>query len=297
YVLTLDAMRDLQRTMLRLAPAERRKLPGMNPRRSDIIVAGNAIAIAALEILGRDELVVCDRALREGIVVDYLERDLAVARRVGDERTRRLDAVHEVARRFHAGGAHESHVAGLALDLFDRLGDVHGFEPADRDVLFAAAILHDVGRTVNPSAHHKHGAYLVRAAGIDGWRPEEVELIATLVRYHRRSLPKPTHPEFAVADAPTRRRILGLGALLRIADGLDRRRLGLAGTLAVTRRPGAVEITVDALQNIEPEIEGACYKADLFERAFGLPATIVAREIEPACADEDDESDSLEQRV
>ncbi|MBD5654060.1 MAG: Ppx/GppA family phosphatase, partial [Candidatus Eremiobacteraeota bacterium] len=204
YVLRLDRLRSLQRTMTRLTPADRRKMPGMNPRRSDIIVAGNAIVIAILESLGREELVVSERALREGIVVDYLERNIAVARRLGDERTRRFDAVHALARRFAQLDAHENHVANLALQMFDALTDVHNFEPADRDVLFAAAVVHDVGRAIAASAPHKHGAYIVRNAGLPGWRMEEVELIAALVRYHRKAMPKATHPEWAVASPAVR---------------------------------------------------------------------------------------------
>jgi len=276
YVLKLERLRALQRTMVRLTAAERRKLPGMNPRRSDIIVAGNAIVIAILEALGREELVVSERALREGLVVDYLERNLAVARRLGDERTRKFDAAHALARRFGASDVHETHVASLALQLFDGLLERHGFEPADRDVLFAAALVHDVGRAINPSAHHKHGAYIVRAAGLPGWRPEEIELIAALVRYHRKSLPKPTHPEWAEASPQMRIKIEVLAGILRIADGLDRRHLGIVSGLAVELGEGRVRLVLDAVQDVTPEIGGALFKAELFERAFGVSLELEA---------------------
>jgi len=278
YVLRLERLRALQRTMLRMTPAERRKMPGMNPRRSDIIVAGNEIVIAVLETLGREELVVSERALREGIVVDYLERNIAVARRLGDERTRRFDVAHALARRFGQLDVHENHVANLALQLFDALGDVHHFEPADRDVLFAAAVVHDVGRSISMSAHHKHGAYIVRNAGLPGWRAEEIELIAALVRYHRKSMPKPTHPEWANASPAMRVKIEGLGALLRIADGLDRRHLGVVTSIEAATSPGFVRLTLGALQDVTPEIEAALFKSDLFERAFGRTLSFAAEQ-------------------
>jgi exopolyphosphatase/guanosine-5'-triphosphate,3'-diphosphate pyrophosphatase len=261
--------------MMRLTAAERRKLPGMNPRRSDIIVAGNAIVIAILESLGRDELVVSERALREGIVVDYLERNIAVARRLGDERTQKFDAAHELARRFGASDVHENHVARLSLLLFDGLVERHHFEPADRDVLFAAALVHDVGRAVNPSSHHKHGAYIVRNAALPTWRPEEVELIATLVRYHRKSLPKATHPEWASASPEMRAKIEGLAGILRIADGLDRRHLGVVSSLSVEHDAGVVRVVLEATQDVTPEVDGARFKAELFERAFATRLDIV----------------------
>ncbi|GAC1299418.1 MAG: Ppx/GppA phosphatase family protein [Vulcanimicrobiaceae bacterium] len=276
YVLRIDRLRALQKTMSRLSSAERRKLPGMNPRRSDIIVAGNAIVIAVMESLGRDELVVSERALREGIVVDYLERNIAVARKLGDERTRRFDAAHALARRFGESDVHENHVAALALQLFDGLADVHRFEPADRDALFAAALVHDVGRAIAASAHHKHSAYIVRNSGLAGWRADEIELIAALVRYHRKALPKLTHPEWTAASPALRRKIEGLAGMLRIADGLDRRHLAVVTSIEVTVSPGGILLTVDAMQDVAPEIEGARYKADLFERAFAAPVSFEA---------------------
>jgi len=276
YVLRLENLRALQREMRALTPLERRKMPGMNPRRSDIIVAGNAIVMSVLEALERDELIVCERALREGVVVDYLERNLTVARKLGDEWTRRIDAVHAVAARFKDDEVHAAHVAGLALQLFDDLAEVHRFEPAERDALFAAALLHDVGRAISPSSHHKHSAYIVRNAGLPGWRPEEVELVAALVRYHRKSLPKMTHPEWATASPETRRRIEGLGGLLRLADALDRRRLGLVTSVRASLASGRVALRVQAQQDVTLELEAATFKADLFERAFGMPVALEA---------------------
>jgi exopolyphosphatase/guanosine-5'-triphosphate,3'-diphosphate pyrophosphatase len=277
YVLRLERLRALQREMLKMTPAERRKMPGMNPRRSDIIVAGNALVIAVLEALGREELIVCERALREGIVVNYLEQNLAVRRRLGDERMRRFDAAHELAERFGGGSVHENQVAALALQLFDGLGELHRFEPADRDLLFAAALLHDVGRAVSPSGHHKHGAYVVRNSGLNGWRADEIELLACLVRYHRKALPKPTHPEWNAASPETQRRILGLGAMLRLADGLDRRHLGVVALVEPRVEPDLLKLRIEAQQDVIPEVESALFKADLFERAFGLQVAVEVR--------------------
>ncbi|MFY9779283.1 MAG: Ppx/GppA phosphatase family protein [Candidatus Baltobacteraceae bacterium] len=274
YVLRRERLRELQSVMLPLSAAERRKLPGMNPRRSDIIVAGNAIVLAVMDGLERDELVVSERALREGLVVDYLERNIAVARRLGDEQTRRFDAAHELAKRFGEGGAHENHVAALALLLFDRLAPLHRFEPAERDVLFAAALLHDVGRAIAASAHHKHGAYIVRNAGLRGWRPDELELIAILVRYHRKSLPKPTHPEWAAASTALRAKIMVLGGILRLADGLDVRRLGVVSGFDVALSPGRIEIALRASQDVTPEVDSARFKADMLERALEVAVGI-----------------------
>jgi exopolyphosphatase/guanosine-5'-triphosphate,3'-diphosphate pyrophosphatase len=210
------------------------------------------------------------------LIVDYLERNIAVARRLGDEQTRRFDAAHELSKRFGEGGAHENHVAGLALLLFDQLSTLHRFEPADRDVLFAAALLHDVGRAISSSAHHKHSAYIVRNAGLPGWRPEELELIATLVRYHRKSLPKPTHAEWAAASSAVRAKIMILGGILRLADGLDVRRLGVVNGFEIAFSPGRVDFALRASQDVTPEVESGRFKADMLERALEVAIGIEA---------------------
>jgi exopolyphosphatase/guanosine-5'-triphosphate,3'-diphosphate pyrophosphatase len=290
YVLRLDRLRALQKTMTSLSPADRRKMPGMNPRRSDIIVAGNAVVIAILEALGRDELIVSERALREGIVVDYLERNIALARKLGDERTRRFDEMHALARRFGQLEAHQNNVAALSLALFDGLAGLHRFEASDRDALFAAALVHDVGRAIAASAHHKHGEYIVRNAGLTGWRDDEIDLLALLVRYHRKSLPKPTHPAWAAASPAMREKVAKLGGMLRLADGLDRRRLGVVSGLAVTVADGGVSVRLEASQDVSAEVAGALFKSDLFEKAFGRSVAfdVVQRETYRAGDDENE---------
>jgi exopolyphosphatase/guanosine-5'-triphosphate,3'-diphosphate pyrophosphatase len=116
----------------------------------------------------------------------------------------------------------------------------------------------------------------VRNAALPGWRAEEVELIAALVRYHRKSLPKPTHPEWADATPEVRAKIEGLAGILRVADGLDRRHLGIVSGLAVEIDEAGIRLALEATQDIAPEIDAALFKAELFERAFGGPLRLEA---------------------
>jgi exopolyphosphatase/guanosine-5'-triphosphate,3'-diphosphate pyrophosphatase len=226
YTLSRARLETLQRQMLVMSEAERRRIPGMNPRRADIIVAGNAVLIAALQLLGRDELVVCERALRDGVVVDLARRDRAVAQQFGDERARRLGAVERLAQHYEHLGGHQRHVARLALVLFERLSSLHGLAPGDRDLLWAAAILHGIGRFVAESGHHKHAAYLIRNSELEGWRDDERALIAQVARYYRKAMPKPAHLDYAVLDPATSTASTSWRRCLRIADGLDIRHLG-----------------------------------------------------------------------
>ena len=272
YALSRARLEALQRRMLVMDEAERRRMPGMNPRRADIIVAGNAVLIRALTLLGREEIIVCERALRDGVVVDLAQSDRALAQRLGDERARRVEAVEAVARRYEHLGGHQRHVARLGLVLFERLAPLHNLAPADRDLLWAAAMLHGIGRFVSESAHHKHAAYLIRNTPLDGWRDDERELVAQIARYYRKAMPKPSHPEYTALAPEDRRRVDVLAALLRIADGLDIRHLGVVTDVAAMPEAEIVVVSAQADGDAAGEVDAAMEKADLFERTFGLRA-------------------------
>jgi exopolyphosphatase/guanosine-5'-triphosphate,3'-diphosphate pyrophosphatase len=268
--LTRAAMETLQVRMTAMNGDTRKAMPGMNPRRSDIIVAGNGVAIELLRALDQEMVQVCDHALREGIIVDYLRTNHDRVQALGDERLRRLDAVRDLAQRLRGDLAHESRVADFALALYDGMNEHSRFDTTDRDILFGAAILHDVGWAVNQSSHHKHSAYIVRNASLLGWKPMEQELLALLVRYHRRSLPKPTHTEYFSLDPVTRQNVDSLTALLRIADGLDALRKGTVKRVEMKRSRDRFTIFVHADGDVSTEIDSARAKADLFARRYGM---------------------------
>ena len=269
YVLSRERLELLQARMLDLSEAERRKMPGMNPRRADIIVAGNAVLIAILTQLGLSEILVCERALRDGIIVDLVAQDRALAQKLGDERVRRLEALETLAHKYEHLGGHQRHVARL-----------HGLFAADRELLYAAALLHSLGRFVNESAPHKHSAYVIRNSVLDGWRRDELVLISQIARYYRKAMPKLTHPEFAELSPTDAERVEKLAALLRIADGLDSRHLGLVNDLTVRREEGRISIGAQAEAVITDELAAAQSKADLFERVFGIRVVIEAQILE-----------------
>jgi exopolyphosphatase/guanosine-5'-triphosphate,3'-diphosphate pyrophosphatase len=276
YTLSRARLEALQCQMLVMTEAERRRMPGMNPRRADIIVAGNAVLINALALLGRDEIVVCERALRDGVVVDLAYQDRVLAQRLGDERAKRIEAVEAVARRYEHLGGHQRHVARLALVLFERLAPLHELAPADRDLLWVAAVLHGIGRFVSDSGHHKHAAYIIRNTPLAGWREDERELVAQIARYYRKAMPKPSHLEYAALAPADRRRVDVLASLLRIADGLDVRHLGVVTDVAAVPEGGLVVVTAQADGDASGELDAAMERADLFERTFGMRVTLSA---------------------
>ncbi|MDE2573584.1 MAG: Ppx/GppA family phosphatase, partial [bacterium] len=280
YELTAARLRALQRSLLRMTVAQRRRVTGMNPRRGDIVVAGAAVLIGALEAMGRSSLIVCDRALREGLIAEFLDQRLERASQSGDPHAVRAEAVQEFAARFGTGGEHERTVVALALSLFDQTRALHALGAPDRELLYAAAMLHDVGKYLAASSHHKHSAYVVRNADLRGSAPGELILVSAVARYHRRSMPKERHPEFALLSPEARDRVAKLAGILRVANALDACKLGVVTGIRAQVRAGRLSLQAEAAQEIAAELAAANVMSDLLAAALGLPVDVAFVRVE-----------------
>ena len=256
-----------------MTPAERAAVPGLNPARADIIVAGLAAAAEVMARLDARCLLVSAYGIREGLLLDTARVSLTVA----DPGEARERSVRAFAERSRFEEPHAQHVQRLALQLFDQLGDALGCVAADRQTLADAALLHDVGYVINYSGHHKHSYHLITHADLLGMTPEEQVVIANVARYHRGAAPKPKHENFGALDRRQRRRVERLAALLRVADGFDRGHVGAVASLHAKWGRSAIRVTpvpVDGA-SIRLELWGASRKGDLLERLTGLPMEIV----------------------
>jgi exopolyphosphatase/guanosine-5'-triphosphate,3'-diphosphate pyrophosphatase len=220
-----------------------------------------------MELSGRDELILCDKAIREGIIYDFIQRHrerLKAEAEIPDLRRRNVIAL---ARRCQAPETHSLHVAGLALRLFDQTTRLHHLGPTERNWLEYAAILHDVGYLINERQHHKHGYYLITNSGLGGLSGEEIQVVANVARYHRRAVPQLKHEGFDSLSLKYKRIVRILSALLRIADGLDRTHFSVVRTLNV-RLGATITISLHVAGDAELETWAAAGRADLFERVF-----------------------------
>ena len=175
--------------------------------------------------------------------------------------------------------AHARHVRDLALALFDQLQSLHELGSAERDLLEAAALLHDIGWTVSGSKHHKHSYRLIHDNGsrLTGFTLTEIELIANVARYHRKALPSLGHDPYANLPAPQREVVQRLAALLRLADGLDRPHWQTVTNLQCRLVNAHVEIVITAPDHAADHIAGAARKRDLFETVFARPIEFIAQ--------------------
>jgi exopolyphosphatase/guanosine-5'-triphosphate,3'-diphosphate pyrophosphatase len=208
-----------------MTPEQRRGLAAINERRAEIIVPGALILQTTMAMLGARDLVVCDRALREGLIVDWMLRNQLLGDRFSFQSSIRERTVLHLARTFDVDRERADRVAGHALSLFDQTrGLLHHDDGEGRQLLWAAAQLHTCGKSINISAYHKHTWYLIRHGELLGYSQTEHLMVAAIARYHRRSLPKKRHESWQLITGREQRRcVAGMALLLRLAAALDRR--------------------------------------------------------------------------
>lgn len=209
-------------TALQSAPTvdERVKQFDLESNRADIILAGALILEGLVDTFELKSLMFSDYALREGLLLDTLRREGLIE--VDDEHDAARRSVQQLADRCDDRPDHSQHVAELALELFDELDEALGLPADSRRYLEFAALLANVGVVVSHAKHHLHTYYMVRNSELMGLSDREVEIVAQVARYHRKSVPKPEHAEFAALSAAEQKIVRSLAALLRVAIGLDR---------------------------------------------------------------------------
>src|SRR5581483_22081 len=213
-------IRELYRRLVESDLSGRRKIIGIGPKRAEIITAGTAVFRRALEIFAHPSLYYCVAGVRDGIIADLAAR--GVGRELSQLSREQRSIVEAMAKRYGVALKHARHVACLAHRLFEVLQPVHQLPPAAGKLLEASAYLHDIGHFVSGTGHHKHYAYLVANSDMPGFTDNERLAIAALCRFHRKSMPQPRHSFYQTLDAESKRQVLLLAPLLRIADSLDR---------------------------------------------------------------------------
>ena len=228
YELPLRDLQEIINRLRRLSLSDRAALPDMSERRAEIILAGAVILQEAMLLVGAESVVICERSLREGVIVDWMLTHGLIEDRLRFQGSVRERSVIRAAQKYQVNLDYSERVASFALSLFDQTqGKLHGWGNEERELLWAAAILHNCGHFVNHSAHHKHSYYLIRHSDLLGYTEVEIETIANLARYHRKSSPKKKHESYRNIGSKRYRRIVDqLHTMLRLAVALDRRQIG-----------------------------------------------------------------------
>ncbi len=266
FCLQREALDDLVARFSEMSAAERRKVPGVKPERADLILAGSLVVQTIMEAGGFAALEVTEAGLREGVFFSTL---LAPADPPLFEDVRHA-GVRNLAAQYDTDFAHVEHVARLALQMWEGLAEagVHPGDPEERDLLSAAALLHDIGVAVDYDDHHKHSRYLILNAGLPGYSTRQTALIGQMARYHRKG--SPGLGEFAaIARRGDDALLARCSAVLRLAEQLERSRDRAVRDARMDVAAETVRLRLESGDGAPLARWAAEREGGLFERAFG----------------------------
>jgi exopolyphosphatase / guanosine-5'-triphosphate,3'-diphosphate pyrophosphatase len=273
FAIEREALDALVERLASVPATERGAIKGIKEGRADVILAGALVVQAVLEHGAFDAIEVTEAGLREGIFFSsHLPGDPPLVDDV------RRASVLNLAARYEVDAAHTEHVARLATSLFDELAaaGLHAGDRWERELLFCAAVLHDIGMTVDYDDHHKHSRYLILNGGLPGFSPRELALIAQAARYHRKGMPE--LGELApLAGEGDEKRLDRLAICLRLAEDLERSRDQSVRAAHVASDDGTIRLELEADGAASVERWAAQREVDLFDRAFGRRLKVAAR--------------------
>ncbi|MEO0851998.1 MAG: Ppx/GppA phosphatase family protein [Cyanobacteria bacterium J06648_11] len=234
YACSRSDLQKLVKELSEMTVQERIDDLAISDRRAEIVVAGAIILEEVMNSLGAESVVICERALREGLIVDWMLSHDLVENRLRYQGSVRRRHAYKLAHKYRVEIGHAENVANLAISLFEQTrGTLHQWNDSDRELLWVAAMLHNCGLFVSHAEHHKHSYYLIRHGELLGFSEAELEVIANLARYHRKSPPKKKHANYVALSRDRRQLVSELSPLLRIATALTRRRAGAIDSVRV----------------------------------------------------------------
>jgi len=265
--------KDLQKVidlLCSLPLDQRRKIPGMNPERADIIIAGAAILDTFMKELGLDSIQTTGRGLQDGLLMDYLSR-MDVFPLLG-ELSPRQRSVLQLGRSCGINEVHARTVTGLVLELFDSAKEqgLHNFSDNERELLEYATFLHDIGSFISYSNHHAHSYYIIKNSELLGFDQKEITFMANIARFHRKKTLRKKDPEVMELESRERDTLRVLTTFIRLSESLDRSHTALIQHVKFTRmNKECIHLEVVARGDCQLEIWGVEAEKKAFEKIFG----------------------------
>lgn len=276
YQITRKDLKEMVKRFASMSFEQRLSIAGMSDKRAEIILAGSVVLLEAMTMLKIETITLCERALREGMIVDWMLTHGYIADRLRYQSEIRQRSVFKIAHKYGVNLDHAQRVTGFALSLFDQIqGYLHAWGNEEKELLWAAAILHNCGLYISHSAHHKHSYYLIRHGELLGYTEVELELMANIARYHRKNKPKKKHIPYSKLPDIQRKIIKQLSSILRIAVALDRRQIGAIERLECKYDPEYRKLHLHLLpsqpdDNCALEIWNLDYKKVVFEEEYNV---------------------------
>ncbi len=266
---TSDEFFKFYENVIGMNAKERSTLKGLDEKRIHLLPAGLVLVHYILKTFGIKEIKISAQALREGIILRYIQKDLKEVSQAPIVEDPRKRSVLELAHKCDWHEEHSRHVATLALQIFDKLKNDLDLTDTDRELLEYAAWLHDIGYHISHRKHHKHALYIIRNSDLLGFKEDEIEIIANVARYHRRSTPKSRHPYYKSLAPENKAVVKKLSGILRVADGLDRSHYQNIRGMKMQKNDSKITLHIEPEADPQLEIWGAMRKKDLFEEVTG----------------------------
>lgn len=269
-ILRRTRLKALLDVLMGLPAGERASMISGDPRRSDIIIAGGLVLYEIMSTIGLDYLFVSRRGLRDGLMVDLLQRHYSESGTWHPDADR-AESLEQVCQKYLYDAAHAQHVSQLALNIFYQLNNLHRLPERYAGILHAAAMLHDIGLFVAHPKHHKHSYYLIKSSGMNSFNKLDLDLIANVARYHRKAHPSQKHLPFSQLSPGNQDVARKLSALLRVADALDYKHEQRVKTVSCTlTKAKTLTIIGSSAANLTDEIEWASEKGELIQEVFNV---------------------------
>jgi len=272
-VIERDTLAEIVERLAALPAAERASVPGVKPARADLILAGALVVEAVLRAGEFAGIETTEAGMREGVFFERLLADVDPPLFADVRRS----SVLNMAAQYRVDGQHTRHVAALALEMFDELAGLglHDGDARERELLWAACMLHDIGMSIDYDDHHKHSRYLILNGGLPGFTPVETAIVAQAARYHRKGMPAPG-PMSALFGERELALLDRCAVLLRLAEDLERSRDQMVRSADLALRNGAVELRLVTDGESAVPRWAAGRERELFARAFHRDLSVAA---------------------
>lgn len=253
-VVKVEDIEKLRDKLIRISPEKRAEIPGISSNRVDAIHLGATLLVELLHLANAKEITISDASLREGMIINHIEKhgvqvdESALGKNVRERSSLLL------AMRYEVNLEEKKHISRLALQLFDQLKQLHGAGPYERELLYHACLIFDVGLYIKFQDYHKHSRYIIKNSLLRGFNNEEVMLLGHLARYHRKSGPKKKHKKFKKLDNRLRNQVRILSGILRIAVGMDKTKNQWVQNVYCLPEEEKITIKVFGEENLELEI-------------------------------------------
>ena len=226
YKFTKDSFEIVLGKLINMPRSEIKKLPSLSERRAEIIIPGALILNTSMDMMDFEELTISERALREGLVVDWMLRQGIINNEFNVQSNIRKSTIVHQAKKFGVDKERSEKVINIAFQIYDQTKNIlhSNTDSKAKDLLWAACHLYNCGKYVNLGSYHKHSWYLIKHCELLGYSQSETNIIASIARYHRKSLPKKRHQSWqSLVLKEDKILVLEMSLILRLAASLDQR--------------------------------------------------------------------------